>query len=319
VKSIKPLLEELQTGMSNYLFHIVIRDGYSFRNTIGTIKTETFYTTMILSPSKIEISFMNTLKCAIHCIELDTKEFPYFYNAVDENGKLLPEYPLTFETTEMFNTTKNIGRKESLTICGIHGDNKIIILSGTAAKEPGMAGAEFVKLLPKEPLRYRGCEDYGDEPNVRVLAKTFAEICSKTANRKCDSLEIGGQKTAVTLRGLFANLTEAFVKHFTNQNVPLISNTDNVNPSNIAYIDNMIKNMKFNENGNEHMNKLTLNVIHKEDLMKTRVPVNTVKALSKIHNISPTGTMLKFYFAEGCPTKIVSPIGTYGTYAIYLR
>ena len=56
-----------------------------------------------------------------------------------------------------------------------------------------------------------------------------------------------------------------------------------------------------------------------EDLMTVKVPIGTVKALSKIHNISPPGTQLRFYFSEGKPTKLESPIGTYGTYTICLR
>ena len=69
------------------LFLVHIMDGYSFRNTIGIIKNETDYATMVLSPNGIEISFINTSKCAIHKIVLDTRELTmYRYNFVDEKG-----------------------------------------------------------------------------------------------------------------------------------------------------------------------------------------------------------------------------------------
>lgn len=89
--------------------------------------------------------------------------------------------------------------------------------------------------------------------------------------------------------------------------------------SNMEEIDSIIGNLRISELPMATSTGLSLNIMKSEDLMTVKVPISTVKALSKIHNISPAGTLLRFYFAESKPTKLESPIGTYGVYTICLR
>lgn len=333
--------------LSHTLFLVHIMDGYSFRNTIGIIKSETDYATMVLSPKSIEISFINTSKCAIHKIILNTPELTmYRYNIRDTEGTILPEYPIAFETNEMFNTTKGIGRRDGIRLYWLAGDNKINVQPiKTSTKDPGRAGALFVNILNMEYTRYDVSGSYGNEPNVRVQAKDFADLCSQANTLKCSTLEIVGHNSAVTFKGILPNNTMASINRFVSQTeVPKTIAT----PSNMDEIDNIIDHLHItdtpvsnNSEGGTAFGKrgiasstgddpvifgrfntssgLSLNVMKSEDLMTVRVPIATVKALSKIHNISPAGTLLRFYFAEGKPTKVESPIGTYGAYTICLR
>lgn len=57
----------------------------------------------------------------------------------------------------------------------------------------------------------------------------------------------------------------------------------------------------------------------KKELIKIKIPISTLKTLSKLHNISTSGTLLKFYFIQDNPVCIDSKIGAYGVYKIYLR
>jgi hypothetical protein len=186
-----------------------------------------------------------------------------------------------------------------------------------STKDPGRAGALFVKILPIEHIRYDP-GSYNPEPNVRVLSKDFADLCSQGNSLKCTSLEIIGQNRAVTFKGILANQTVAFVNKFVSQTeVPKTAKT----ASNMDEIDNFIDSLRISDN---HLaapaaTGLSLNIVKSEDLMTVKVPISTIKALSKIHNISPSGTLLRFYFSEGKPTKVESPIGTYGFYTICLR
>lgn len=304
---------------SQTLFLMHIMDGYSFRNKIGIVKSETDYATMVLSPKSIEISFMNTSKCAIHKIVLNTQEFTmYRYNIRDQEGNLIPEYPITFETIEMFNTTKGIQRRDGVRLYWLAGDSRINVQPiKTSTKDPGRAGALFVKILTMESFRYDVSGSYSLEPNVRVQAKDFADICSQANTLKCTNLEIVGHQNGVSFKGILANQTMASINRFTSQTeVPKAYGFQG--PSNIDEIDNLIGHLRVSE-PTVASSGLSLNVVKSEDLMTIRVPISTVKALSKIHNISPPGTLLRFYFAEGKPTKVESPIGTYGLYTICLR
>lgn len=309
--------------LSQTLFYAHISDGYSIRNTFNIIKGETDDATMILSPDKIQISFINNLKCAIHKVIINTSEIPaYSYNIRDSNGELMPEYPVAFNTNAIFNTTKGIGRRDGIRIYILKDDNKISIqpIKGNS-KDPGRAGALFVPILTLEYSKYDVNGTYNSEPNVRVQAKEFADICSQVNTLKCNILEIVGQNYAVTFRGLLPNNKIASVNRFTANNIAIKNNGSfNSNgsiPKNMDEIDNLIDNLCIEPQPKS--SALSLNIVTEEDLMTVKVPISTVKALSKIHNISPQGTLLKFYFAQSKPTKIESPIGTYGTYVICLR
>ena len=302
------------------LFLVHIMDGYSFRNTIGIIKSERSTATMVLSPNAIEISFVNTNGCAVHKIHINTAELTmYIYNVRDENGMLLPEYPVAFETAQFLTTIRSIGRRDGLRFYCIKGDGKINIQPiKTAIKDPGQTGASFVNIRNDEFTRYElpPAEFYSDEPNVRVIAKDFATFCTNANALKCTTINIIGGMHKVVLQSVHANSSIASVNTFCNQVNPSFNN---INSSlNDEELDMLLENIRIQE-GPPSTSSIKLNIVKKDEISCVKVPIATVKALSKIHNISPTGTQLHFYFSPGKPTKIKSQIGTYGTYTICIR
>lgn len=325
--------------ISEALFAVQITDGYSFGKMVGIIKSETEQMSMVFSPETIEISFLNSSKCAVHKIVLLTQELTqYRYNIRDSDGKLLPQYPVAVDTNELFNTTKGIGRRDAIRMYLVEGDTKIHIQPlKTSMKDPGRVGALFVKILSMEHTRY-DIPNYQKDPNVRVQAKDFADLCGQANTLKCTSLEIVGGSNSVVFKGILPNNQVASLQRFVSQTViagtrigasGIVSASSSV-PSSTAPnsaaassgnsdIDHLVGNMRLDSLTSLHPTGVTLNVVRSEDLMTVRVPIATVKALSKIHNISQTGTLLRFYFAENMPTKIESPIGTYGSYVICLR
>jgi hypothetical protein len=304
---------------SQTLFLMHIMDGYSFRNMIGIIKSETEFATMVVSERNIEISFLNTARCAVHKITLHPQEFTaYCYNIRDQEGNLFPEYPITFETNEMFNTTKGIGRRDGIRLYWLLDDTKINVQPfKMSTKDPGRAGALFVKIQNMEHVRYETAGAYSLDPNVRVQAKDFADLCSQASTMKCASLEIIGHRNGVTFKGFFSSQVMAFINKFVSQTE--VPRNGAAPISNIDEIDNLLDNLRISDCHPAAPVGLSLNIVKSEDLMTVKVPIATVKALSKIHNISPAGTLLRFHFAEGRPTKLESPIGTYGLYVICLR
>ena len=309
---------------SQPLFLMHIMDGYSFRNMIAVIKSETDNVSMVLSDRLIEFSFVNGGKSAIHKIFLQPQDFVmYKYNIRDAQGELIPEYPIAFETSQMFNTTKNIGRKDSIRLYQLQDDNKIYVQPiKTNIKDPGRAGALFVKIISMEYVRY-DIGAWAEDPNVRVQAKDFAEICTQANTMKCTWLELIGQDTAVTLRGILPNQSVAFVNRFVSQTQTVQSSTSITPADNISEIDDILKNLRSGGSSNSAPTTITglsLRIISSDDMKTIRVPISTVKALSKIHNIGPTGSLIRFYFNKGnvSNTKLECPIGNYGKYTICL-
>ena len=101
---------------ANFFSLFMLSDGYTLRNSFMIMKGEIDVTTMILSPTGIEISFVNENKCGVHDVVLHASEFSmYRYDFRDEEGNLLPSI-LSLLACEMFNPTKNIGRKDGVRI-----------------------------------------------------------------------------------------------------------------------------------------------------------------------------------------------------------
>jgi hypothetical protein len=305
-------------------FMVYIMDGYAFRNSIGIVKAETDRATMILSPSSIEISFINTTKKASYKIQFDASDLTrYDYNIRDEDGNLYEEYAIAFETEEFFNTTKGIGRRDGIHLYWITGDNRITVHPVKAStKDPGRSSALFVKILNIEHQRVEIPVGYNSEPNIKVQSKDFADICTRASTLKCVFLDIVGEYHRVTFKAILPNNTPAAVEHI-NSRVNVSSSSSSSRLTNLDEVDRLIDNLKtkdqFTNNSEIINNGISLNIMKREDLMTVRTPISTVKALSKIHNISPPGSFLSFYFAENKPIKIISKIGTYGTCTICLR
>ena len=302
---------------SKPLFLMHIMDGYSFRNMIAVIKAESEYTTMVLSERSIDFSFPNTSTTAIHKITLQPQDFiMYNYNIRGEDGELYKEFPVAFETASMFNTTKNIGRKDSIRLYWLSDDNKIYVQPiKTNLKDPGRAGALFVNIETVEYVRY-DIGVWSDEPNIRVQAKDFAEICTQANTMKCSSLELMCQESAMTLRGIRPSQSIAFVNRFVSQTQ--VSNANNTSISNILEIDDILKNIKPTNSSQLSATSLSLKVVSDGSLITVRTPIATVKALSKIHNIGPAGSLVRFYFNKGKALKMEFPVGNYGKYTICL-
>lgn len=294
------------------LFIFQLGDGYSFRNLIAIVKNETNQATMIFSSKKIEISFMNYTKCAVHKIELDPSSFSFYqFNIKDQDGNIVDEYPISFDSNEMYNTTKGIGRKDGIRLYWLPGHNKINVQPMKGGnKDPGKACSLFVNISTEECMKYEN-PSHHSESNIKIQAKDFAEICSQASTLRCTFVEIIGRKSGAAFRSIRSDNSIACTTEFSPRNMLQISSE--TMPGDI---DDLMG--SFNASGKKNP-KINVNITESEDLMTVKVPISTIKALSKIHNISPSGTLLNFYFMENTPTKIESKIGTYGIYTICLR
>lgn len=301
---------------TSFLIHIC--DGYSFRNMIGIIKTETEVATMLLSPKLIQISFMNKSGCAIHNIVLNTGEMDsYTYNVTNDKGELCPEFPIAFETNDIFNSTKNIGRRDGISMYWLEGDRKINIQPlRTASVGLGKSTALFLNILNVEYRRYDISQNYDAEPNVRVKSKDFADLCSQANALKCAYLEIQGYRNAVTFKGILPNNTVASYNRFESRIMTGVDTkpVEQIDISRICHIDYIPSEADICS-----ASRIKLNILKPEQLTVVQIPISMVKALSKIHNIAPAGNQLKFFFKENMPTKIETTIGIFGTYSVCMK
>lgn len=256
------------------LFLADIADGYSLRNTICMLKNETNEITLLVSKTKITITFVNKGQYAVHNLVILGSELSnYIYNITDGD-----EHPFIVSTTELFNVTKMISRKDGIKIFWTGGE-KLSLQPIKSRKETGQTGPSFINIINKEYEKYTFIESEYLEPSVKMQNLEFSEIFSRSSTLKCKHMEMDGYVDAMVLKAILHDGTCGLLSTFGNPQRSLIS----------------------------------------ERLVNIKIPINTIKTLSKLNNISPPSTLLKFSFLANTPVKIESKIGTYGIYQIYLR
>lgn len=271
---------------SDVLFLLHLGDGYAFRNCISVLKPEVGTATMIASPDLIEISFKSRGECSIHKIEIYAKTLDYYkYCICAEPEKVHPEYAFSFAADALFNATKTVDRKDSMTIIWRASlQSHLIIVRNSLDDLSGAASVLTVPLINLPGERYDLSSAYPLTPNVLVKAVDFADVCSDAATLKCSTFQITGEVSAVHFLG--------------------------VNPSNDAPL-----RRRFG----------TQRIVGKAQpetpgtIFEVRVPQTMVKALAKVHNITPGRNHIKFFFVAGRPLKIEMPIADYGLYTICIR
>jgi hypothetical protein len=302
--------------MEEFLFKLHITNGYAFKNLLNILRGETKNSSMLLSPDNIEISFVNNNNCGLHNISINPHEnIEWIYNAKDDDGELLSHYPIGFNCVEFYNAIKNTGMNDSIVVFSMKGDNTIMIQPIRAAStEIGEFTLLKIDMLEMEHVSYN-VETYKTSPNIKMLSKNFSHVCSEVNNVKCEYINIEGDGKHVILRGFNGVKKEVYFKTFddlTNTN----NNKKRVIANNVADLDNLISNINISENAKAGPK---LNIIN-NNVVKVKVPISTFKSLSKIDNISPKGSMLRFYFLKkDDPIKIETVIGTIGVYQLYLK
>jgi hypothetical protein len=283
------------------LFTTKISDGYSFRNTISMFKNENPEITLLVSVKGISISFMNKGNNCIHDVDIRAEDLQYYSYGIAGNAF----FPITVNTNQLLNTTKGVGRKDAIKVKWIEGWKRLIIQLEKSGKASNRASDSYVDIIDRRynKLEFKN-EFTNDDPCIKMLSKEFSEICAHISALKCSYMEVNGNVNKITFKGIMADESIAT----TREHIPYICSTDTYKDIDSSLIIDTV-----------YDDDCQLNIIKPEEFIKTRIPVLTVKALSKLPNIAPNGVLLKFYFIQGKPLKIESVIGTYGNYNMYLR
>lgn len=273
---------------NNPLFLADIMDGYSFRNIIDMFKNETNTITLVVNKQGIKIKFVNKNNCCIHDIIIFAEELNEYNYFMDNE-----EFPITVHINELINAIKTISRNDGLKIFLLERFGKLGIQTNKSNKITENPCSLFVNIILKEYTNLLLSDfDYSNIKHIKVLTRSFSEICTKCNTLKCKLLVISGCSNYIEFKGILSDNTIGMIKKTTVNN--------------------------YVENNEQNQNKFELNVIDDNDIVNIKIPISTVKSLSKIHNITSTKT-LKFYLSPKLPIKIESKIGSYGEYSIYLR
>lgn len=302
------------------MFLASFTEAYSFRNLIALLRQKVKEANFIFSPTKIEITRADNSKTTLFEIEIKGSELKiYEYNAYDdETGDLLPCIAVGFNTGEMVKATKHIKKKDGLNIYMKAGDNNIYIQpTGTNTKDGMRSGFGVVPAIDVEIIDYekRHYERSEDNPNAKILASDFSAMCATMMTVKAVSVAATGYVNGIMFKGILADKSISRVDRF--------GQCDNVakTPISISNLTEITQKLKLDDISTTRPKGKSLKLVVKsrEDLCTVHIPANTIKALSKINNVSLPSAMVKVYSEEGKALKLSAPIGTYGNIKVYLR
>lgn len=275
------------------VFLIHIEDGYSFRNLISIYKSQTSTLTMTVTVDLIEIRFIGSGGCTLNISQMKTSEITKFsWSGYNQLGDKTDKIFVSFNTVEMFNAAKSLGKKDAILMYMTPKSDLLNIQPiKSRTKDPNNSGVFFIKTLELEE-QYIPVDDgvYPERPNVKVQSKDFHDLCGQTSTSKCSSLEMICCADKVLFHGKKPNGSLAFYYVISSGNNE-INNVDNTNGD--------------------------MGVCEDEIITHISLPMSVVKAISKIHSISPTGSHVKFYFSRDNPVKMETIIGVYGVFSIY--
>lgn len=281
------------------LFSATINDGYSFKYVLQMIKNESDEVTMIISKNSMSMTFINKGDYAIHDFIFDPNELvSYNYSIMDHD-----EYPITVNADELLMTTKGIGKKDGIKISWLQANDKIGIQIIKSGKNTDRIPELYVNIIRKDCNQLMFNNEFsGQEPIIKLTCKEFSELCNQIIVLKCAYMEINGCSSYAAFKGIFHDGTVGMVspRYFSNK---IKDNCDD------KHIVEKISTQYCGE----------LNIVKSEQLITIKTPINTIKTLSKLHNITPSGALLKIYIVPQKPIKLECKIGSYGTYKLYIR
>lgn len=292
------------------LFLMYFSEGYSFRH-IWTILGQIEVVTMVVSPETIKISYSDDNACWNHLIVIDTDELSdYYYNIYDSDGNLVPDYPVTFNFQDMVQSTKTVGRKDSLKVSLMPGEHRLNLQPIKDNKELNRTGALFVNLLlDVEHYFYSSSRVLPPKPTIRIQSRTFTNICNEITNMKCSSMEMIESDDGVVIKGILPNGKNCAFQKFRKRLVQRKREEKKLN-----------LNIDYDVLDNYQTDSLDVGLdLEIVDTNKISLSKQVVQSLSKLNNLSSGSCNLRIYFFDDGAT-ITSAIGTshYGVYYVHI-
>jgi hypothetical protein len=298
------MAEEIKSG---YLFYAEFSDGYSFRNLIEYLKSTNTNGNFIFHKEGISYSQHNNSNSLLNFIELRGYDLPvYFYRSNEEFIRV------GINLANLRSITKSVGKKDSIRIYMVYNNPLLqISISSPNTKELNRNNISVIRPQKLDVAEYEITSYKRDEssPNCTTPAFDFNKMCSAMNALKCSHILVYGDDTSIVFKGMFdgdlVGRTDTFG----------ITKKKEPQHSQIAEISEFGKviNPIYNENDTPSMTNVNNNYQY-----SIKIDVSTIKALGKLNNLSPNGT-IKMYIQEGLPFKMISNVGSYGKLTIFLR
>lgn len=298
--------------ISNLDISVCFSDGYILRNAAHIITSETDVASIVFTPDSITINFAGKNKSSFHDFKFQVEELlDYVYNPdPDHEGNIPEKYVVGFKTQE-FNRNVKVSKKDGIVIY-ITKDarNKISVKHLKSVSRSDSKSASFINVIDAEDIIYQPESPPNKTPYIRILPKEFSEMCTQCSNLKCAFLRIKkiniGDRKGIKAEGVTHDGLIAFQNEFFSSKI--VGNRRENNRPATDYSSYSI--VAPGAGSVESRAKIV-----KIESVKFKLGGSTVKALSKINNMSTS--KIQIFLTEGQPLVITCEMGNIGTYSLF--
>ena len=283
-------------------FFATFIDGSSFRYLIEYLRLTSLEGTFVFTKDSITYQKEDEDRTIFNDVKLRTYELTD-YEFCSENS----EITATTNLSDLRNKTITVGKKEQMDIYRRPEEpTNFYIQVRSQEKSSGDNPVYYCMPMKSESVTIYELPEYErgkNNPNCTIYQSDFSKLCKALVANKCNYVSVIGFEKGIIIKGYSSDNKIIMVKEYgkckTNQ-TSKTSETKSINT---------IK---------PQVAPPKLNVKDSDEIERFKIPIDNIKALSKINGFSASST-IKIYIQKSAPMKLVVPIGSYGTLKILLR
>jgi hypothetical protein len=307
---------ESSAGVSpsdNVIIFVEFSDGYSLRNMIEYLKSTNTHGNFYFTPEKILYSRSDANNTVLNDITILGCNLTYYiYNSTE------PHIPVGVTISNLRKITKSIGKKDSVRLFMRQGDPTLYIqILSVNAKALSRSNVNMITPQPIEQEIYDvdGYTRSEETPNCTIPVMDFCRMCAAMNSIQCSYVIIRGRPRGAIFEGIMDGRTIGrrdefgICKKTAGSAIPdLTPLMEDLSMDKIKVPNKIPKIVPLNDVEEDD-----------EDEVQIRVKISTIKALSKINNLSTAAGIVRLYLERDLPAKLICNIGSYGKLIIYLR
>ena len=300
-------------GDTNGSFKAVFADGYGFRSLIEYLKPlhKTFY--FRFSKNGIRLIQHNDSNTVINEITIDAYELTeYWYDNLDDT-----EMTIALDATKLRDNTKVIGKKDQFLMYRVRGKPDIFLQILRANQSSSGNMVVFLKPLMVNDNKLYRLPQIGKSERYRncaITATNFARTCNDLAATKRDNFLIKAYPTGFLCIDQTTGYTSGGVYKL-----------GDPKPQTVGDLSSSMSSLGIGSDiYHAPSTPAQLIIKPKNELFQLTIPLEVIKALSKIGALANTGTVKLLATAptNEIPTPvlgIVSDIGHFGKLRVFVR
>ena len=296
--------EEVETRVidDKASFFATFIDGSSFRYLVEYLRLTALEGTFVFTKDSITYQKEDEDRTIFNDVKLRTYELTD-YEFCSENT----EITATINLSDLRNKTRTVGKKEQMDIYRRPEEpTNFYIQVRSQEKSSGDNPVYYCMPMRSESVTIYELPEYDrgkNNPNCTIYQSDFSKLCKALVANKCNYVVVIGFEKGIIIKGYSSDNKIIMIKEYgkckTNQGSKT-STTKSINT---------IK---------PEIAPPRLNIKDSDEIERFKIPIDNIKALSKINGFSASST-IKIYIQSDAPMKLVVPIGSYGTLKVLLR